>query len=545
MRFDIATRAPASFAGTVLDVTDRETSAAAIRESDERLRLLVEGAQEYAFIGVDPDGRITTWSAGAERLFGLTEAEAVGEPIRIIYTPEDQAAGASEHEMAVARERGQALDERWHVRTSGSRFWGSGTMNALRDEDGRLRGYAKVLRDNTRRREDEQALIDSESRFRRAVEAAAVPVMLYTDDGEILAVSDAVVEITGYARDEIATVDAWLMRAYSAEAAATLAPRIAEHFADRRPIGPAEMEVRTATGEVRTWVFSAGEPETARDGRLFYACFASDVTERKRAEAALVALNETLDARVTERTQALAERTEQARALAGALTLAEQRERHRIAEVLHDHVQQLLYGVQIKLQLLPKAVPEKVPTVTGEISTLVSEALQAARSLTVELSPPVLQGEGLTAALRWLATQMEDTHGLRVAVSATGDGPPLSEERRVFVFQLVRELLFNVVKHAGVDEARVSVDEVPGRLTVRVEDDGVGFSRPADAVSADAFSDAGQPEAGQPEAGQADAPGSTGFGLVSLRQRLGPLGGRLTIVSSPGAGTRVEIELPL
>lgn len=371
----------------------RASAEAAVHESEERLRLLVEGAQEYAFVGTDPEGRIWTWSAGAERIFGWAEADAVGETIRMIYTDEDQAAEVPEREMAVARDRGQAPGERWHVRKTGERFWGSGTMNALRDPAGRLRGYAKVLRDNTKRRADEQAL--------------------------------------------------------------------------------------------RT-------------------------------------LNETLDARVTERTAALEERTEQARALAGALTLAEQSERHRIAQVLHDHVQQLLFGIQIKLQLLRPDDPADVSRVAGEIGALVSEAFQATRSLTVELSPPVLQGEGLTAALRWLATQMEGTHGLRVSVEATGDDAALAEERRMLVFQIVRELLFNVVKHAGVDEARVVVDAGPLAITVRVEDDGRGFGGPPTEES-----------------------GSGGFGLVSLRQRLDPLGGRLGIVSAPGEGTQVTIELPM
>lgn len=372
---------------------ERARAEAAVRESEERLHLLVEGAQEYAFVGMDIDGCITTWSAGAERIFGWSEAEATGEMIQIIFTPDDQAAGAHEREMAVAAARGQAPDERWHVRNGGERFWGSGTMNALRDDAGTLRGYAKVLRDNTKRRADEEAL--------------------------------------------------------------------------------------------RT-------------------------------------LNETLDARVTERTQALEERTEQARALAGALTLAEQHERDRIAQVLHDHVQQLLYGVQIKLQLLSPDDPEAVSRDAGEIGALVLEALQTTRSLTVELSPPVLHGEGLTAALRWLATQMEETHGLRVSVEATGDDTALAEERRMLVFQLVRELLFNVVKHAGVDEARVVVDAGPSGITVLVEDDGRGFGGPP-----------------------TESVGPSGFGLVSLRQRLDPLGGGLTIVSAPGDGTRVTIELPM
>ena len=505
--------------------TERARAEAAIHESEERLSLLVANAQEYAFVGTDPAGRIQTWSSGAARIFGWTEAEAVGEMVRMIYTAEDQAAGVPEVEMAAARDHGQAPDDRWHVRKDGERFWASGTMNVLRDGADALKGYAKILRDNTHRRADEQALIDSEARFRTAVEAATVPVMLYADDGEILAVSDALIAITGYTRADLPTLDAWLALAHGPETAPGIARLLSDGFAGGGAIEPFEMEVRTRRGDVRTWVFSAAGPESLRDGRLFYAGFASDVTERKRAEADLRALNETLDARVTERTAALAERTEQARALAGALTLAEQRERHRIAVVLHDHVQQLLFGIQIKLHLLPRTAPDRIPDIAGEIGALVGEALQATRSLTVELSPPVLQGESLTAALRWLATQMADTHGLRVAVTATGDGPPLSEERRVLVFQLVRELLFNVVKHAGVGEARVAVDEGQDLLTVRVEDDGAGFPDPEGTGRTD--------------------DGAGGFGLVSLRQRLGPLGGRLTVVSSPGGGTRVTIALPL
>lgn len=160
------------------DVTDRTRGEEALRISEERLKMIFESATDFAIIATDVEGRVTAWNSGACRIFGHTETEASGLPAHFIFTPEDRAAGVPEKEMAGAREEGRAIDERWHLRKSGERFWLSGVMAPLMSGDG-LVGYVKVARDLTDQRRAESALRDSESRFRTL--ADAVPQLVWTN----------------------------------------------------------------------------------------------------------------------------------------------------------------------------------------------------------------------------------------------------------------------------------------------------------------------------------------------------------------------------
>ena len=140
------------------DLTERMRAEERVRASEERLRLVVESVGDYAIFTQDTEGRIESWNAGAARVFGFTEEEAVGSHIEIIFTPEDRARGVPEEEMRRAREAGRADDERWHVSKRGVRFYVSGVLAPLRDGNGELTGYAKVARDLTERKELEDAL---------------------------------------------------------------------------------------------------------------------------------------------------------------------------------------------------------------------------------------------------------------------------------------------------------------------------------------------------------------------------------------------------
>ena len=125
---------------------------------DEALRLLFENAREYAIFLMDTDARVVHWNEGAERMLGWTEEEVVGRLGEIIFTPEQRARGVAEAEIERAKRDGRAEDVRWHLRKNGSRLWANGMMIALRDEEGTLRGLAKILRDETARKEAEDAL---------------------------------------------------------------------------------------------------------------------------------------------------------------------------------------------------------------------------------------------------------------------------------------------------------------------------------------------------------------------------------------------------
>jgi PAS domain S-box-containing protein len=144
-------------------------------QSEERFRLLVESAKDYAIFMVGPDGHIAEWNAGAECLFGYGEEEIVGEPGSLLFVPEDVRRRVPEEELRRAEEEGRAEDERWHMRKDGSRFWASGFVRPVLDEEQNLRGFVKVMRDITERRETEEAL---ERQARQAALRADVGIVL-------------------------------------------------------------------------------------------------------------------------------------------------------------------------------------------------------------------------------------------------------------------------------------------------------------------------------------------------------------------------------
>ncbi|MFN7141717.1 MAG: sensor histidine kinase, partial [Limisphaerales bacterium] len=143
------------------EIEERRMVEQALRESEEHFRIMVEQARDYAIFMLDKEGRISSWNSGAERILGYSEGEILGKDARIIFTPEDREKGVPEEELETSRISGKALDERWHLRKDGSRFFCSGYMFALWDDAGQLRGFTKIMRDTTekkRREEDIQRL---------------------------------------------------------------------------------------------------------------------------------------------------------------------------------------------------------------------------------------------------------------------------------------------------------------------------------------------------------------------------------------------------
>jgi two-component system CheB/CheR fusion protein len=153
-----------------IDITPQKQAAAQLRSSEERLRLVVENATEYAIFSTDLERHITIWNSGAQRLLGYAEGEVMGHLADIIFTPEDRVAHAPELETQTALAQGRASDDRWHQRKDGSRFWASGSMMLMRDAQGQAVGFVKILRDQTAEREAQQALETSQADLLRALE---------------------------------------------------------------------------------------------------------------------------------------------------------------------------------------------------------------------------------------------------------------------------------------------------------------------------------------------------------------------------------------
>jgi signal transduction histidine kinase/ActR/RegA family two-component response regulator len=220
---------------------------------------------------------------------------------------------------------------------------------------------------------------------------------------------------------------------------------------------------------------------------------------------------------------ALQQRADQLRALASELTLTELRERRRLAQVLHDNLQQTLVAAKMQVNRAQrKARNDELAQSLRGIDDLLDQSITESRSLTVELSPPVLFDRGLVGGLEWLARQFLEKHLLPVALVLDANGEPADETVRIFLFQAARELLFNTVKHARARSAQMCLTRLDGdRLRLAVSDDGRGF-HPTQAMRDNTLS---------------------GFGLFSIRERLELMGGRLEIVTTPGQGTEMVIEI--
>ena len=225
----------------------------------------------------------------------------------------------------------------------------------------------------------------------------------------------------------------------------------------------------------------------------------------READAALVASHERLEQQVADRTAAL-------RRLASEVCLAEERERRRIAADLHDHLGQGLALIRLRLQRLRgDAALGGHDGALDDLVTLCDQAVRYTRGLTFELSPPVLYELGLGPALEWLGDDLSLRHDLRVRVRVRGRAP-LTDDLKVMLWKSARELLHNVVKHAGARKVEV---------TLELADDGQGF-----------------------DPGQARAQAGERFGLFSIEERLHQFGGRMDIATGRGAGTCVDLIAP-
>lgn len=270
--------------------------------------------------------------------------------------------------------------------------------------------------------------------------------------------------------------------------------------------GILEYELLTKSGERRYSELHAALVRNADHEPRGFIAITRDITQRKVAEEQVRKYQERL------------------RSLAMELSLAEERLRRSIAAELHDDISQTLVLVKLKLAALRDGAGGQRLTELDELRHIVDQILGRVQSLIWEVSSPILAELGLEAAVQWLIDKLSRSHGLAIRFLDDTEEKPVAEDIRLVLFQAIRELLINVARHAETNSAEVMMRRVNGEIEIEVNDKGVGFDP----------SDAGTP---------ATATGS--FGLFSIRERLGYLGGRLVVQSKPGAGTRVMLVAPV
>jgi signal transduction histidine kinase len=241
--------------------------------------------------------------------------------------------------------------------------------------------------------------------------------------------------------------------------------------------------------------------------------------------AQLANLNDTLEQRVAKRTAEAVEQAQKLRLLSAQLSLAQEAERRRIGEMLHEDLQQLLVAARMQLAALGRTqdAAQREP-IAREIADVLERSFKLTRSLSVELAPPVLYEHGLAAALEWLAAETRKNYNIEVTVEADYSANPKAADVRIFLFRAVRELLLNSAKHAGGSAVHITMQHrQPDKVRIIVADDGPGFD---------------------PNSLDHKRTGSQTVGLRNIRERVNSFGGEFQINSGPKRGTRITLSLP-
>ena len=384
---------------------------------------------------------------------------------------------------------------------------------------------ANTLAIGIERKRAEEALRESEARFRTMADVSPVIIWVTDATGGIKFINQAYRDFCGVTDDDVRE-RRWQMVVHPDDRE----QYVAEFLRCVRTKQPfyARCRIKRADGQWR-WIASYGAPRFSENGHfLGHVGSSPDVQDLQEAQQRLQRWNIELEEAVNNKTAELLQSQERLRALTTELNLAEQRERKRLAAELHDHLQQILVLGKLTIgqgKRYAVGLPD-CENVLKKLDDVLVDALTYTRTLVADLSPPALRDHGLAAGLKWLAESMKKHNLLVTMIVPEDQSLKLPEDHNVLLFQSVRELLINASKHAGTGQAVVEISEKEGRLEITVRDEGVGFDLAA---------------AGSTPNTEI----SSKFGLFSIRERMKAMGGWFDIQSSPNTGTCATLALPL
>ena len=500
------------------DLTERRRAELVMRRNEERSRLFLDSVQDYAIFMLDPEGCVSTWNTGAQRIKGYKASEIIGRHFSCFYPEDLVLAGKPQQELEIAKKEGRLAAEGWRIRKDGSKFWASVTITAVRGDTGALIGFGQVTRDLSERKLLEESWRQSEQRFRLLVESVQDYAIFMLDAaGYVVTWNVGAQRIKGFRASEI----------------------LGRHFScfypeeDLQAGKPAwELEVASKVGrfEDEGW-------RVRKDGSKFWANVI--ITAIKDNRGTVVGFSKvTRDSTermlsrksLEESQQKLQESERSLRQLSLHLLRTQDEERRLIGREMHDSLGQSLAVLKMNLHALSSPDASNVMSAAKqpirECAQLVDECVKELRTVSYLLYPPMLEELGLKSAIPWYLEGFSKRSGIQTTFELADDFERVSRDAELVLFRVLQESLTNVHKHSGSATANIRVLRSSDAVILEVADTGKGLP------------------AGTLEQSGRDWMGSLGVGLRGMSERLRQLGGTLDI-SSNGAGTRVRATVPL
>ena len=479
--------------GLAMDITERCLTEQALRISEEKFRRVVEHIGD-AVIADDAEGRIIFANDRFLDLFGFRREQLPELRIEYLVTPEFRDAVIDCHRRRLRGESVPTHFEYEGVRTDGSRLWFEVDVVPITDSDGTISGTQSAMRNITQRRRAEQALRESEERFRLVANTAPVMIWMRDTDNLCAYVNQTWLDFTG--RRFAAELGMGWTHGIHPEDVESCLEQSADSFERRAPV-EVQYRLKRHDGEYR-WIFDIGVPRFESDGTFAgYIGSCIDITERKLAEDALA----TIGRRLIE---------------------AHEEERTRIGRELHDDVNQKLALLAVELDRWADTTTrsEGIRELVQRAQVRITNIAKDVQHLSHRLHSSKLEYLGLAKAAGSFCNELAQQNRVQIRFSHEGLPPSIPKEISVCVFRVLQEALQNAVKHSGVTVFSVALRGTSDWVDLTVTDQGRGFDHE-------------------------DTLTQAGLGLISMRERLQLVDGDLTVKSRPGIGTTIHARVPL
>lgn len=499
---------PLQMVGTAQDITERKQAEESLREN----RLFLEQAQRIAGLGTWVSGPTESdalwWSDQTYKIFGQSREQfdaRVGSFFDAVY-PDDRAAVEEASRAVLAGERPYEIEHRI-IRPDGTIRWVHQLAEVIRDANGQVLQMIGIVRDVTKRREQEEALRASQAMLKLVLDTIPQGVFWKDRNSAFLGANRVTRQAMGFAVPEslfgLTDFDLPTLTREQAEFFVRVDRKVMD--SDQPHVGIEEP--MTLPDGSTIWLDTNKVPMHDPDGHVIGVLGTwQDVTERKRLNDELRASRERLQV------------------LSRQLMNAQENERRHIARELHDEIGQALTGIKLNLNAMQRMEQDETATlVLQDTLTIANQTLEQVRNLSLDLRPSMLDDLGLSAALRWYLDRQARRAGFTAQFIAESSGTGMSKEIETACFRIAQECLTNIARHARARNVRMEVRQHDTELELLVQDDGVGFN-----VSA---------------ASERAIQGES-MGLLSMQERVLLLGGRLEIESSATGGTQMCVRFP-